>query len=136
MGWQVVLGVGFVALVVMRRYAARRVAARQGRWVWIVFAPTLVTGLFGLWAAASLFTHAPLLGALVAVFAVVSLGALLLFVNRVSRGVTATRPDEDLTQAVTDPMVDYFSTVTGLMLIGGLIAVVGLIIWGVMQAAR
>jgi hypothetical protein len=35
-----------------------------------------------------------------------------------------------------EPAVDFTVTMVGLMLIGGLGAVVGLIVWGVSQAAR
>ena len=37
---------------------------------------------------------------------------------------------------MTEPLVDYVSGVTGLVLIGGLVALVGLVVWGVSQAAR
>ena len=37
---------------------------------------------------------------------------------------------------MTEPIVDYVGAMLGLVLIGGLLAVVGLIIWGVSQAAR
>ena len=64
------------------------------------------------------------------------LGILVRFLTRLSPSISRAGPREDLGAAMTEPIVDYVGAMLGLVLIGGLIAVVGLIIWGVSQAAR
>ena len=133
----VVVGIAVVPLLVLLRlFAARRVVARQGRFVWLMFVPTLFGGVAILWVSIGMLVSAPLLGALTAISGVIYLAAFVRFVTRLSRSVTATGPQDDLTAAMTEPLADYMSTMIGLLLIGGLAAVVGLIVWGVSQAAR
>jgi hypothetical protein len=50
--------------------------------------------------------------------------------------VTSPGSNADITTAMTEPVVDFTVTMVGLMLIGGLAAVVGLIVWGVSLPAR
>jgi hypothetical protein len=133
----VAVGIAVVALLVLlRHFAARRVAARQGRFVWLMFVPTLLGSVVILWASIGIFASAPVVGALMAIGGLIYLTALGRFLARVSRSVTSAGPQDDIGMAITDPLVDYMSTMVGLLLIGGLVAVIGLIIWGVSQAAR
>ena len=133
----VVVGIVVVALLVLLRlFAARRVAARQGHFVWLMFVPTLFWGVAILWVSMGMLVSAPLLGALTAISGAIYLAVFVRFLTRLSRSVTATGPQDDITTAMTEPLVDYTSTMVGLLLIGGLAAVVGLIIWGVSQEAR
>ena len=61
----------------------------------------------------------------------VYIAALIGFLlTRASRSVTVSG-----LQALTEPLADHLSTLMGLLLIGGLAALVGLIVWGVSQAA-
>jgi hypothetical protein len=64
------------------------------------------------------------------------LAVILRFLTRLSRTVTSTGSEDDIGTAVTESIVDYLGAVVGLTLIGGLVAVVVLIAWGVSQAAR
>jgi hypothetical protein len=125
-----------VFLVLLRHFAARRVSARQGRFVWLLFVPTLFGSVVILWASAQTFASAPILGALMAVAGAIYLAVLVRFLTRLSRAVTSAGPQDDVEAAITDPLVDSMSTLMGLILIVGLVAVVGLIVWGVGQAAR
>ncbi len=130
------VAVGIVAvllLVFVRHFAARRVVARQGRFVWLMFIPTLLGGVVILWASIQALASAPVFGLLMAVAGAIYLALLVRFLMRLSRSVSAAGPEEDLGLAVTEPVVDYMSTMVGLVLIGGLVAVVGLIVWGVSQ---
>lgn len=133
----VVVGVAVVALLVLvRLFAARRVAARQGHYVWLMYIPTLCGSVGIIWASIQLFASAPLVGAVIAIAGLIHFAVLVRFLTRLSRSVTTAGPQEDLGTAMTEPLVDYMSAMTGLLLIGGLVAVVGLIAWGVSQAAR
>lgn len=133
----VILGAAVVAvLVALRHVAARRVVARQGQFVWLMFGPTLIGGIVILWAGIQLFTTVPIVGAAMTIAGGVYLAVVLRFLARLSRAVSSAGPQDDIGAAITDPVVDYVSTMMGLILIGGLVAVVGLIVWGVSQAAR
>jgi len=133
----VVVGIAVVAvLVLLRHCAARRVAARQGRFVWLLFAPELFCSVVILLVSIRVFTSAPIVGVLIAISGVICLAALVRFLTRLSRSVTSTGPQADITEAVVEPLVDYSLTLVGLLLAGSLIALVGLIIWGVSLAAR
>lgn len=134
---QVVIGIAVVAFLVgLRHFAGRRVAARQGRFVWLMFVPTLFSSVVILWASVQMFASAPILGAFMALTGAIYVAVLVRFTTRLSRAVTSTRQQDDIGMAITGPLVDYLSTMMGLVLIVGLVAVVGLIIWGVNQAAR
>ena len=50
-------------------------------------------------------------------------------------GVNQARTPDEIAAAVTDPFVEHVTLLIVLVLIGGLIAVAGLIAWGVSRAA-
>jgi hypothetical protein len=134
---RIVVGIVVVALLVLVRHlAARRVAARDGRFVWPMFVPTLIVGVAILYVSIQTLANEPLLGAVMAIGGVIYLAVLVRFLIGLSRSITSAASQDDLATAVTEPMVDYMSTMVGLGLIGGVIAVVVLIVWGVIQAAH
>jgi hypothetical protein len=49
--------------------------------------------------------------------------------------VSSAPAEADLATAITPALTEYFTTMVGLILIGGLLAVVGLIVWGISRAA-
>jgi hypothetical protein len=133
-----VVVVGAVAAAVffgLRIVAARRVAAGDGRFVWVVFGPTLVGCAAILWGAASALTTMPLMGMPLAVGAVIYLSSNVRFLRRTMTGVNQARTPDEIAAAVTDPFVEHVTLLIVLVLIGGLIAVAGLIAWGVSRAA-
>lgn len=133
----VILGVTVVVvLVALRHFAARRVAAGQGRYAWLMFLPMLMGAVVILWAGLQMFMAEPVAGAALTAAGGLYLGIMLRFLARLSRSVTSAGPNDDIATAITEPMVDYLTTVTGLILVGGLVAVVVLIVWGLGQAAR
>jgi hypothetical protein len=130
-----VLGIAVVALlVVVRHVAARRVLARQGRFVWLMFVPTLIGAVVVVWAGVRVLASAPAVGVLMVIAGVVYLAVVLRFLTRASRSVTAAGPQDDIATALTEPLAEYMTTIMGLVLVGGLVALVGLIVWGVTQA--
>jgi hypothetical protein len=120
-----------LVLGLLRHYARRRVAAGQGEFVWLMFLPTLLGGFVILGAGIQMLTTTPAAGVVMAITGSVYLAVLIGFLTRSSRAVTASGPE-----AMIEPLVDYTRTLVGLILIGGLAALVGLIVWGVSQAAR
>lgn len=132
-----VVGIALVALLVLLRYfAARRVAARQGQFVWLAFVPTLIGAVVILWTGVQMLATVPVVGVVIMIAGAIYLAVALRFLTRLSRSITAAGPQDDIGAAMTEPLVDYMSTIMGLLLIAGLVALVGLIVWGVSQAAR
>ncbi len=125
-----------VLLVGVRHCAARRVMARQGQFVWLMFVPTLIGAIVLPWVGLQMLATEPLLGAGLVIGGGIYLAIVLRFLTRLSRTVTSTGPQDDIGAAVTEPFVDYLGTLAGVLLIVGLVAVVVLIAWGVSQAAR
>lgn len=67
--------------------------------------------------------------------AVIHLWLLVRLIHGTSVSLATSGPDGDVTAAMTEPLADYLGVMTSLMLIAGVIALVGLIVWGVVQAA-
>ena len=131
------LVVGVVVLVAAGRHVARRrVAAGQGAWVWVIFAPMILGGLVSLWAAGTMLAAAPVIGIATAVVVCLYLASVVLMLGRASRGISAATSPEELESALTVPMTDHAVRLMGAMLLGGLIAVVALIIYGVTRTAH
>ena len=77
----------------------------------------------------------PLMGVPLAVGAVIYLSSNVRFLRRTMTGVNQARTPDEIAAAVTDPFVEHVTLLIVLVLIGGLIAVAGLIAWGVSRAA-
>jgi hypothetical protein len=106
------VGIAVVALLVLLRHiAARRVLARDGRYVWLMFIPMVFGGLAIVWAALQVFNNSPVVGALMMVAGVLYLALIGRFLSRLSRTVTATGPQEDISAAITEPLADYMASV-------------------------
>jgi hypothetical protein len=133
----VVVGVGVVAvLVLVRHAAARRVAAGRGGSVWLMFVPTLAGGFAILGAGIQLLPTATPAGIVMAIVGSTYLAILIGFLTRLSRAATAAGTEDDIAAALTEPLADFTSSVVGLLLIGALVALVGLTVWGASQAAH
>jgi hypothetical protein len=131
-----VVGVGVVAvLVLVRHLAVRRVIARQGRFVWLVFAPTLIASvavvLIGIWTVGRL----PFGGAAMILVGGLYLLIVVRFLAHLSGSVSSTAPEANLVTAITPALTEYFTTMAAVILIGGLLVVAGLILWGISNAA-
>ena len=136
MDWKVALAmVGAALLFVIRLYGLRRIAAGQGRFVWLASMPFLIPVAMILWGGVHILADEPLVGVVLLVVGGIYAALLLRFLTRFSRIVTSVGANGDRAAAM-EPAVDFTVTMVGLMLIGGLVAVVGLIVWGVSEAAR
>lgn len=125
-----ILGIGaaVTALVVFRRYAARQVVKRRGRFVWAFAFPMILGPAVLVWAGAHMVYSGHALGALLVVTGALLGGVELLFFRRASRAVSATPVGGDLGDALLEPATDYMlvMTVGGLLfgIVGGLALVV------------
>ncbi len=120
-----------VGLVLLRHYAARRVIARQGQFVWLMFVPTLIGPIAIAWAAVQQFRAAPVFGAILAACALGYGAVLVRFLMRLSRSVSSAPPDQDVRVVATDVYADHLVGMLGFILLSGLVAMVGLIVWAV-----
>jgi hypothetical protein len=125
-----------VMLVSIRRYAARGVAAHDGRFLWLVFLPTLLGGFAILGIGIQMLVTMPPLGIVMVVTGSVYLAALIGFLTRASRSVSSAGPGDDIGAALTQPLGEYMISLIGLVLIGGLTAMVGLVVWAASQAVH
>lgn len=124
-----------VLLVVARRFAARRLAGGDTRFMGVLALPSLLGAVVILWAAIQLLVTAPLVGLLLTAGAVGYLGVLGRFFVRAKRGVDAPPPGVDLSEALTEPLADYVGVMSAVMLVGGLVVAVVLVIWGLATRA-
>jgi hypothetical protein len=131
------IGVAAVAfLLLLRRYAARRIVARQGQFIFIWFLPTLIFGFLVLGRGIQMLPTSPPAGVVVTVTGSIYLALLLGMLTRVSRSIRSAGPGDDIGAAMTEPLGEYMISVLGLVLIGGIAALVGLLVWAVSQAAH
>jgi hypothetical protein len=133
--WKVGVGIAAVALLVfLRHYAARRVRARQGRFVWLMFLPTLIAWFGILWAGISLLSIVPLLGAAIVVAGATYLVVAVRFIDRLSRAASSAPSQDEVATAMAEPFDQFIRATTGMMLIGALVGVVALIALAVSEA--
>ena len=66
----------------------------------------------------------------------VSLVSLVLMIDSAARGVSAAKSRDEVEIAITTPLSDHLLRHLGVTLIGGLIALVALIIYGFMRVAN
>lgn len=136
MDWKVLVAVAGAAILLMfLLYGRRRVAAGHGRFVWLMSAHLLIGAGIILWGGIRLLADEPLAGVILLVVGGIYAALLLRFLTRFSRSVTSIGANGDRAAAM-EPVVDLTVTMVGLVLVGGLVAVAGLIVWGVSQAAR
>ena len=136
MDWKVAVAmVGAALMFVFRLCGGRRVAVGRGRFVWLMCAPQLFWAGVILWAGLHLLAAEPVAGVVMLVVGGIYAVILVRFLTRLARSVTSVGANGDRAAAM-EPVVDFTVTMVGLMLIGGLVAVVGLIVWGVSQAAH
>jgi uncharacterized protein involved in response to NO len=137
MDWKIAVAMVAAALMfVLRLYSLRRVAAGQGRFVWLMCAPQLFWAGVILWAGLHFLAAEPVAGVGMLVVGGIYAVILVRFLTRLARSVKPAGADGDRAAAVMEPVVDFTVTMVGLMLIGGLVAVVALIVWGVSQSAH
>jgi hypothetical protein len=120
-----------LALILVRQLALRRVAARQGQFIWLALGPTFLIGFAMLWISLTTLPRQPLIGLAIGIIGVVYVVGLARAASQMSSAITATRPEDDLSGAIVDPLTEFMLANIGVVLVGGLVAVVALIVWAI-----
>jgi len=124
-----------VLLVLVRHVAARRVAAGDGRFVWLGFLPSLLGCGALILIGARTAGASPILGLVMTAVGLVLLVSMIRAFARMSAVVSATPPGGDITDALMGPLADVTLLWGVLLAVLALVAVVVLIGWGVLMAA-
>jgi len=131
------IGITAVAfLLLLRRYALRRMVARQGNFIFVWFLPTLIFGFLILGTGIQMLPTSPPAGVVITLTGSIYLALLLGLLTRVSRSISSAGPGDDIGAAMIEPLGEYMITLVGILLIGGLAALVGLLVWAASQAAH
>ena len=131
-----IAGVALViaAIVGFRLLAARRVGTGDGRFAWIYFLPTLV--IAGVWIVKGIgaATRDPGLGLVLLLPSVLFAAFIARAATRVARITPTSRTDGTL-DAIDAATANDMVVVLGVVLIGGVLAAAGMIVFGVLQLA-
>ena len=126
----------YVALVLVRLVAWRRLSPPRASSVWLFFTPQFFGPAGFLWAAATITPTSPLLGFVLAIVGL-GYGALVLrMVRGVARGAATAKTPEDFANASVEPAVDYMLTMTVLSVMGLIVFGVVAIVWAVTTGSR
>ena len=117
-----------------RLLAARRIGAGEGRFAWIYFLPTLVIAGIWLLQGLGLVARNPVLGLVVLIPSVIFAVFIARAASRVARITPNSRTDGSL-DAIVGATGDDMVVVLGIVLIGGVFAAAGLIVFGVLRLA-
>jgi hypothetical protein len=123
-----------LGLVIVRIAAARRVNAGHGTFAWLVFLPTMLPGIALIVMGATALEHDPALAFVFIALGLVFLAPLVWFLRRASRSVSTAPPGADAVGAMSEPLADLATVWVVVPLAIGVIAVIGLIVWGVLIA--
>ena len=107
-----------------------RVAVRTGRYVSLAVLATVYAILVFVWVAANLLPRGPVFGFALTVPALIYLLVLARLATRIVRVGTSPGPWDNRVARVSGPLYEYMTTVIGLTLLGGLVAVFALVVWG------
>jgi len=101
----VLVGVALLGIWIgIRHYAVRRIAAGQGRFVWLAFAPTALLMIYVFWIAVGLWATHPLIAVGIGLLGVMS---LVLF-TRGMRRMAADAGNADVVGTLSSSFSDYF----------------------------
>jgi energy-converting hydrogenase Eha subunit A len=122
-----------VALLLLRRYAARRVLARDSRFVWLMFPVPVIAGAALLWVSVGLFAKAPIAALAIAAVALLLIGILMAFFIRAGRAIKEADPGTDVPSALMAPLADVMTALVGLMLFIGVAGGVALVLLAILN---
>jgi hypothetical protein len=110
-----------VAILMLRHYAARQIAARRGRFVWAFAVPMLIGPPAMMWSAVGFAESSPRFAVLLFALGLLLLVVLLRFFTGAARAISATRPDQDLVEVLGDKMTDGIVGYVAIMLMIGIV---------------
>ena len=129
------IGLGAL-LMLVRHLAARRVARGDGRFVWLVFLPSMVGFAALVVIGAQAAGTSPIIGIAGVVVGLVFVVAMIKTFATMSARISALPPRGDITEALTDPLANFALLWGVLLVVLALVAVIVLIVWGVLQVGR
>ena len=126
------LVVAIVGVVLVRMYAARRLAATGALWaIWLRFGTSMFVGSFMTLEGLSLFGRSPVLGTFLAAFGLAFAYLGLRLVQAISRAVGEATTPATRADAVFSPVANYVLGYVGLFTVGlivlGILALTGLL---------
>ena len=129
------IGLGAL-LMLVRHLAARRVARGDGRFVWLVFLPSMVGFAALVVIGAQTTGTSPIAGIAMASIGLVFVVAMIKTFATMSARISALPPRGDITEALTDPLANFALLWGVLLVVLALVAVIVLIVWGALQVGR
>ena len=129
------IGLGAL-LILVRHLAARRVAGGDGRFVWLVFLPSMLGCAALIVIGAETAGTSPIVGIAMAAVGLVFVVAMIKMFLAMSARVSAMPPGGDITEALTDPLANFALLWGVLLAVIALVAVIVLIVWGVLQTGN
>ena len=129
------IGLGAL-LMLVRHLAARRVARGDGRFVWLVFLPSMVGFAALVVIGAQTTGTSPIAGIAMASIGLVFVVAMIKTFATMSARISAMHPGGDITPALTGPLANFALLWGVLLAVLALVAVIVLVVWGVLQVGR
>ncbi len=131
--WFVIAGLIIVGTVVLSQYAHRRVQRGDRRFAYLVFVPQLV--IYGILIAAGvrLSLEVPIVGIPLTLGALVLLGMYVRAGIAISRGVRVGKTPDEVAGEILERSIEPLALYGVLVLVGGFLAVIGLIVFGVAE---
>ncbi len=122
-----------VSAVVLSQYAHRQVQRGDWRFAHLIFAPRLL--IHGVMAAAGLGMSfdRPIVGIPLTLGALILLGMHVHFGMAIARGVRAGKTPDEMAGEILDRSIEPLALYGVLVLVGGFLAVIGLIVFGVAE---
>jgi hypothetical protein len=128
-----IAALGLVALVLSRNFSARRIALqREGRYVWLLYAPTIVGTLAIVWAGFVLARES-LGGIVILAFAIFYAGLNVRLFRRLAARVDAAPPGESIADALSAEIADQVLVRTVVALAAAIVLLGGWAIWLLVQ---
>jgi hypothetical protein len=125
---------GFGALVLSRNFSARRIALhRQGRYVWLLCAPTIVGALGIVWSGGVLLASGSVGGIVILAFGLFYAALNVRLFRRLAARVDAAPPDENIADALSEEVADQVLVRTVVTLLAAIVLLGGWAVWLLIQ---
>jgi hypothetical protein len=130
-----VLGLG--ALVLSRNFSARQIALRhQGRYVWLLYAPTIIGALAIVWSGGVFLARGSVGGIVILAFGLFYAALNIRLFRRLAARVDAAAPGESITDALSEEVADQVLIRTVVGLLAAIVLLGGWAIWLLIQRIR
>jgi hypothetical protein len=128
-----IAALAFAVFLGLRIYAARRLGAASGGFVWLVFLPQTFVPAVLIWAGLTLIPRQSAAGVILAVVGLLLGSSAVLMLRRMSSGISTAKSSAAIAEAMIDSAADFFLRTIGFLLVVGFVGLVVLIISGFAQ---